>query len=104
MRKLLYGLLLATATTVFVYNNDGKDQNLEKYVEWGLDCDCAGGHSDGKVINGLTKAEDCHYGYFDHYYKSTIYLHQDSLPTIKHFKYLLKGSKNPNFKLINLTY
>ncbi|GEM_PF-5037306 len=69
-----------------------RESNLEvktnepTFVEWGLPKTCHAGHTDGKVVNGLTRAQDCYAGHFCSPNKYTIQLPEGQLPTAEDYQ------------------
>jgi hypothetical protein len=67
-----------------------RGSNLEAKVNepvgWGLPKACHASHSDGEVVNGLTRAQDCHAGHFCSPNKYIIQLPEGQLPTAKDYQ------------------
>jgi len=110
MKKLkLIGVVLISAGLISLIENilvDNRNNKKLEYQVWVLPCDCAEGHAHGEIINGFTRMQDCHSGYFTVFEDYTLVLPKNVLPTIEDYYHLMKRTKSENIKLVynNLPY
>jgi len=110
MKKLkLIGAVLISAGLIGLIENilvDNRNNKKLEYQIWVLPCDCAKGETNGEIINGFTRMEDCYGGYFTVFEDYTLVLPKNVLPTLDDYHRLLERTKSENIKLVynNLPY
>lgn len=101
MKRLIGAILLSAGLISLVENisDEDKKKNLE-YQIWVLPCDCAEEHTHGELINGFTRMQDCHDGYFTVFEDYILTLPKGVLPTKEDYNRLTKRTKSQNIKTI----